>query len=166
MLEQFLKTHRDDIRREWLDSLLNSYPEQTAGIMRKQADRFRNPVGQNLAESINVLYDGLACGAADTVLVPALDRIIRIRAVQSFRPSEALGFVLELKRIVRGHGTGDVPDDQLEKFEARIDRLVLLAFDVYMSCREQISEIRANEIRNRTHLLLERTGLFGKTTRE
>ena len=166
MLEHLLKTHRNEIRRQWLDCLLATYPEQTAGIMRKQSDRFRNPVGRNLAESVDTLYDGLAAGAEDAVLVPALDRIIRIRAVQGYKPSDAVGFVLELKDIVRKHGAGAVPEDQLKEFDVRIDRLVLLAFDVYMSCREQINDIRANEIRNRTHLLLERTGLFGKTTRE
>ena len=32
-------------------------------------------------------------------------------------------------------------------FEARIDKLALLALDIYMKCREKIYEIRLNEVK-------------------
>jgi hypothetical protein len=33
------------------------------------------------------------------------------------------------------------------EFQSRIDQLALLAFDIYMECREKICEIRVNEAR-------------------
>jgi hypothetical protein len=37
--------------------------------------------------------------------------------------------------------------------EDRIDEMALLAFDVFMRCREQLYEVRANEARRRLSIL-------------
>ena len=47
-------------------------------------------------------------------------------------------------------------NDDVFVLEERIDTMVLIAFDLYMNCREKIYEIRAMEARNATHKLLER----------
>jgi hypothetical protein len=90
-----------------------------------------------------------------TEMVPALDRIIRIRAVQELTPSQALAFILDLKQVV-GEVAGEAAADELRAFEQRVDQLVLTAFDVYSECREQISSIRINEIRKRSLDRIER----------
>jgi myo-inositol catabolism protein IolC len=49
---------------------------------------------------------------------------------------------------------------ELLKLESKIDQLCLMAFDIYMQCREKIYQISANETRNRTFRAFERAGLI------
>jgi hypothetical protein len=80
--------------------------------------------------------------------------VVRLRAVQDFTPGEAVGFLFLLKGILRdvlGATGGQLggPPGPIEALEDRIDRLVLLGFDRYAACREQMAEIRVNEARRR-----------------
>ena len=84
--------------------------------------------------------------------------MIRIRAVQDLSPAEAVGFVFDLKPIVRkilGPEPAPAAKDEID-LEEKIDRLALAAFDVYMKCREQMWSIRAREIRHQSLGILER----------
>jgi len=75
-----------------------------------------------------------------------------VRAVQGQRPSQALEFVFLLKRALRGV-LGEAYD---AAFDERVDGLALVAFDAYVTCREEIHEIRVREARRRVGLILER----------
>ncbi len=80
-----------------------------------------------------------------------LDDIIKIRAVQEFSPSQALSFIFLLKNAVRAE-IGVIVDNpeltmDLVKFESKIDRVALLAFEAYMNCREQVFTLRVNEVK-------------------
>ena len=92
--------------------------------------------------------------------LPSLDRLIRIRAVQGFSASQAVGFVFLLKDILSSEGDaasdGPAPDDELRTLWAHVDALALHAFDIYVACREKLSEIKVNEVRMQTAKLLER----------
>ena len=123
-----------------------------------KSDRFANPVGAGLREGLAELLDGILTGVDPDELTSALDRVIRVRAVQEFSPSAAVGFVFDLNDLVR-EVTGDLGADAVESLEAldhRIESLGLRAFDVYMSCREQMWKIRAQEIRNQSVGIMER----------
>ena len=48
---------------------------------------------------------------------------------------------------------------ELVVFEAEIDALALRCFDVYTECRERISQIRVNEVKNQSARLLKMAGL-------
>ena len=133
---------REAILDEWLAATLATYPAQTARVLRELHDPFRNPVGHTLREGLRAVLDALL-DAGD--LRAALDPVIRIRAVQDFTPSQAVGFVFALKPIL---GAG---------FEERVDRAALAAFDVFMECRETLYQAKANEARRR-YGALERTG--------
>ncbi len=50
--------------------------------------------------------------------------------------------------------------EELAALESRIDDMALLAFDLFMGCREKIYELRANEVRNRTVRLLKKADLI------
>jgi hypothetical protein len=66
---------------------------------------------------------------------------VRIRAVQNFTPSQAIGFVFDLKGLIRAMAPADrQASKEMVVIESRIDALALLAFDLYMSCREKIYE--------------------------
>jgi hypothetical protein len=95
-----------------------------------------------------------------------LDPIIRIRAVQNFTPSQATSFILSLKKVLRENFAKELRDSQLARefleFESNIDQLCLVAFDIYMQCREKIYQIGANETRNRTFKAFQRAGLISE----
>jgi hypothetical protein len=127
-----------------------------------------------MSQGIETLYDELIHGMNSNKLSAALDAIIRIRSVQDFSPSQAIAFVPLLKRVIREELGGEIKDNQiLEELlpvELRIDQLALLAFDIYMKCREKIFEIRVNEVKAQREMalqLLERTNrMLGKLRQE
>jgi hypothetical protein len=101
------------------------------------------------------LLDGVVNGAEPEELETALDLVLRVRAVQEFEPSTAVGFVFDLKDLLRRFA-GKNADDSFEVLDRRIERLGMRAFDVYMRCREQMWQIRAREIRNQSVGIMER----------
>jgi hypothetical protein len=157
MLEERISQNRSAIISGWEECVLESYPEETAKFLRAQQDQFANPVGAALREGLAAILDGVLAKQPEDELTPALDRIIRIRAVQELAPSQALAFVLDLRQVIADE-VSDPPlsADELQELAQRIDRLALTAFDVYTQCREQISSIRIKEIRNRSLNRLER----------
>ena len=158
MLLKDLEGHRDGVVDRWVESVFGQYPEETTRFLRQQPDRFANPVGASLRVGLAELVDGLIRGAQDEEFTSPLDDVIRIRAVQELSPSAAVKFVFDLKRIVReelaNSGSADMTD--LADFDCAIDHLGLLAFDVYMGCREQLWAIRAKQIRNESVGIMER----------
>ncbi|MBZ5628382.1 MAG: RsbRD N-terminal domain-containing protein [Acidobacteriia bacterium] len=135
----------NDLVEQWFAQTLESFPDLSARFLAEEKDRFRNPVGHALHTSMAALLQEVLGNMDAGKIAPALDAIVRIRVVQDFTPGEAVGFVFLLRSIVRG---SNPPRPAM--IEARIDQLALMAFDQYMRCREQIAEIRANEIRRQT----------------
>ncbi len=132
---------RGAILKKWLEQTLASYPGQTTGFLRNEKDRFRNPVGHTLKEGLATLLDEIV-GEMDAAKIrPALESIVRLRAVQDFTPTQATGFVFALRQILSGNLEGGGPTT----WQKRIDEMALLAFDLYMKCREEIYEIKARE---------------------
>ena len=158
MFDHGIEEHRDEILERWIESVFGSYPEETGKFLRSKSDRFANPVGAGLREGLAELLDGVLSGAEPNELTSALDRVIRVRAVQEFTPSAAVGFVFELKDVVRDvtRDLGAEAVTALDALDRRIESLGLCAFDVYMSCREQMWSIRAQEIRNQSVGIMER----------
>ena len=151
MLADGLSHNRVAILKRWFERIIATYPSGAAAFLGRQSDPFQNPVGQTIFREIEVLYDHLLSGADAERVTRSLDNIIRIRAVQDFTPSQAVGFLFELRHILRDElqpelgAPGSAP--AWAELESRIDQLALLAFDVYMECRERIFDIRAKEIK-------------------
>jgi len=158
MLDRDIAEHQDEILKRWIDSVVDGYPEETAKFLRSKTDPFANPVGAGLREGLAELLDGIIHGVEPEELSSALDRVIRVRAVQEFAPSAAVNFVFELKGLLREvvGGTNAETDGTPDPIDQRIERLGMCAFDVYMSCREQMWAIRAQEIRNQSVGIMER----------
>lgn len=165
-LESFLLQKRSAIVRKWLDVVLETYPAETAKFLKGQKNRFANPVGSIVSQGIEDLFQELLqTQAIDPERVaPFLDRIIRIRAVQDFSPSQAIAFVFLLKKVIREELGFAIRENQLSEelsaLESRIDRLALLSFDVYMQCREKVYELRTTEWKNRLFRLLQKADLL------
>ena len=84
--------------------------------------------------------------------------------MQDFSPSQAVSFLFLLKKVVREELKKELQrnqfHDELHSLESEIDTLALLAFDVYMKCREKIYELKTNETRNKMFRLLQRANLI------
>ena len=162
--KDLLSKRKSAIRKKWFDSVIEIYPADSSDFLRKQKDRFLNPVGQNLSENINSLFDEIIQDADSERLYPYLNDIMKIKAVQNFSPSKAVSFIYLLKRVVREELESDVEknklSEELRSFETQLDNLALLAFDVYMKCRERIFDLRVNEIKTLTFRLLKRADLI------
>lgn len=162
---QLLAEKKQDILKSWFQATVDSYPDETARFLKSQKDPFANPVGQTTYQSIDLLVDALTTGAGREVMSAALDPILRIRAVQTFTPSRATGFVFALKQIIRQHLPGDGRDAgvDMDDLDRQIDEMAMAAFDIYVACREKIFELKATESRKQFFGSLKRAGLIDET---
>jgi hypothetical protein len=132
-LAALLEGNRDTILGKWFDLIIATYPRVTSEFLAKQNDRFRNPVGHAISESIGPIYDQVVSTMDAGEILRALDGIIRIRSVQDLTPSEAVAFVFQLKRVIRDVMEDQVPERQqsqeFAELESRVDRVALLAFE-------------------------------------
>ena len=136
---QVLAQKRASILEKWLEQTLATYPSQTAGFLRKETDRFRNPVGSTLKEGLATLVAEIT-GEMDMARVrPAIESTVRLRAVQDFTAAQATSFVFALRGILNESSEGGCP----AAWQTRIDEIALLAFDLYTKCREEIYQIKA-----------------------
>jgi hypothetical protein len=160
-LASLLKQNRKSILDRWFDLVIQTYPRDSAEFLTRQKDPFRNPVGHAIVQGLGPIYDQIVAGLDPDRLRDALDRIIRIRSVQEFTPSEAVGFVFQLKTVIRDvlgdripgeihDGSGSGAAGEAAEIASRIDAVALLAFEKYVECRETLHEIRCREIRNRS----------------
>ena len=161
---ELLAQSKGVIAGKWLDRIVASYPADTAGFLKKKRDEFANPVGMTLAKGTGELVDALLDGTSVEALREALEPMVKIRAVQDFSPSAAVAFVFQLKDVIRDVAgdrlTGAGDREELRTLEQRIDKMALLAFDVYASCREQVADIRVSELKRTVANVLKRSGWF------
>ena len=162
-LETILTQKGPTILSKWLELILETYPADAQRFLKKQKNRFANPVGTTIKSEAENIYQELLRGMDPERLSLFLDGIIRIRAIQDFTPSQAISFVFLLKNIIREEVGKEVREQQLLDemmiFESRFDEAALLAFDIYMKCREKVYEIRATEAKNQVSRLLLKAGL-------
>lgn len=163
-LESVLAKKHSAIVKKWFDHVVDTYPADTSRFLKSQKDPFANPVGSTTREGLSALFADLSGNLDPEAAAGHLDPIIRIRAVQNFTPAQATGFVFSLKQIVRDHLSAGAGDSELQsglaEFDARVDQLGLIAFDIYVQCREKIFRIQATEQRNRFFKAFHRAGLI------
>ncbi len=149
LFEELLKEKRSTILKGWFRSILESYPADAAQKFEQIVDRFDNPVGSSISRAIEVIYDELLGDMDAANLNKSLDEIIRIRSVQDFQPSQAVAFPLLLKKVIYDNLHQDIHNNGLTReiieFESKIDRLSMLAFDIYMQCREKLFDLKLRQ---------------------
>lgn len=159
-IEEILQANKAAFLKKWLAKTLATYPEDTASFYAHKQNQFDNPVGHTISSQIENIFDELLKAKSTDELPNHVDALIRIRAVQDYSPSGAVSFLLLLKEILREDILKNNPDQSLYwslmDFEKKIDQLCLLAFDIYMGCREEVWELKAKEFKNSTSRLLER----------
>jgi len=162
-LKDLLSERKTAIVKKWFDLILQDYPADATHFFKQQKNPFANPVGHTLSQGISELFDELILGTDSDKVYSSLDDIIRIKAVQDFSPSQALSFIFMLKKVIREEMEREIREnqlsDELASLESGIDKMALLAFDIYMKCRERIYEIKADEVRRITFRLLQKAKL-------
>jgi hypothetical protein len=159
-LEKLLKEKKSVILERWFASILETYPTDTRRFLQKKKNRFANPVAHEISRGIEEIFDNILKGANSEDVSPFLDKIIRIRAVQDLSPSQALGFIFDLKKLIREElaenmGESHISEDFWE-LERKIDAFGLMSLDIYTKCREKLYELRVKEVKNRVGRLIER----------
>jgi hypothetical protein len=154
MIREALIKKKSVIVSTWIDSILNTYPSESAGFLKSQKNQFSNPIGYTVSVNAEKIFDEIINDRDLNKIKLLLDDIVKMRAVQDFSPSRAVGFVLLLKKLIHDL-LGESLKNQimLEEFlniESFIDRAALIAFDSYMESREKIYSIRLNEIKSKS----------------
>jgi hypothetical protein len=163
-LEKILAKNKTAIAKQWFNLAAQTYAIDTAQFLKSKTDPFANPVGSAMMTGLDGILEQLIHTLDPKALHSHLDSIIRIRAVQDFSPSQATAFILFLKKVLRDYLAKELQDSRLAaefiELESKIDQICLMAFDIYMQCREKVYQIGANETRNRTFKAFERAGLI------
>jgi hypothetical protein len=158
VLKTLLLQNKTAIVKRWFDLVLETYPADTVTLMRKEQNQFKNPVGATFSREIETLFKQLCEGNQHGECRAPLDAILKIRSVQDFSPSKAVGFIFQLKMAIEETLKSEIFREQnLEAwraFQSRIDALALQAFDIYMDCREKICEIRVNQAKAEKEMAL------------
>jgi len=165
-LNNLLEQRKTTIIKDWFVLAVETYPPDTASFLKRQKDPFANPVGRTVSRGLEGLFNELLKEMDYETITSFLDPIIRIRAIQNFSPAQAISFIFLLKKVIRENTKKEVSEEQLFNelllFESKIDQLVMIAFNLYMQCKEKICDLKANEMRNSTYKAFKRAGLVSE----
>jgi len=159
LLIDLLVKNKTEIVKRWVKLTESTYADKTCDFLARVKDPFANPVGHAICQSAGEIVDHLCCGYEEQTLAKALDEILKIRSIQDFAPARAVCFIFFLKQAIREFLKDQAPSIQLYEefleFEVKIDNLILLAFNMHMLNREQVYQLKANELRKRSEKTLE-----------
>ena len=152
-----------------------------AAFAKREADPFQNPVGATVTGALREIYDGLAAGLGAADVAAAVERMVRLRAVQGLAPSEAVRFTLLLRQaVLESLAASEAREDKegkegregregregeaaaLSELEVVERELLLLAVDRYVACREKLFDGRLKSELARVGAILRRVpGMSG-----
>ena len=107
-LEEALHNNRYKIVDKWVEYTLATY--QSSDFFKKEKDSFANPIGGTIRSSLKKLFSLLTAGPDADYREP-LSRIMHLRSVQEFSPSQAVAPLNAVKHITRDVLAAD-KDDQ------------------------------------------------------
>lgn len=154
-LAESFRNYRKKIVDQWVKYTLSTY--KSSDFFIKERDKFANPTGVNIREGLTELFDLMSKGHDPEEFKKPIDKIMRLRAVQEFTPSQAVAPLNAVKHITRDILAADkersVFIKDLYDFEFAVDLAMLAAFDIYMEARERLYQVRINELKSGTHIL-------------
>jgi len=159
-MRDLLNERMDTILERWVEAVLSAYPSDAAVLFQKEQDPFANPIGASVREGTRGVLQAILDGMDQEGLRSHLDRIVRVRAVQDFAPSQALSFVFSLRAVIRDTLPELDADPRLRRemagLDEEIDRVALAAFDLYAERREEVSQLRVNEVKRQVAWVFEK----------
>ncbi len=163
-IKEIIREKKSEILHAWFDGVIGSYPSDSRKFFKQKDAQFTNPVGHTIYKEVEAILDEFIKGADPETVAPHLDGIVRMRAVQDFSPAQAINFLFLLKPAIRNALRNELKEtevlEQLAATESEIDDMALMAFNIYVSCREKLYQLRVDEVRSKTQRLLERAGVL------
>ena len=152
-IQEIFRSQKNDVVRLWTEAVYSTYPFETTGFLRTKRDPFGNPVAHMTREAAGTLYDAVAGEEVEIDTVKAaLERFVKLRAVQTFTPSQGLGVFYRMKPLLRERIlpalAAQAELDAYLTAESRLDSQATPASDIYTAARETLAESRIKEIRN------------------
>jgi hypothetical protein len=155
-IEQSLAEKKVIIVEKWMGQFLETY--ESSSFFKKHKDPFANPIGSTVEHAFYKLFAVLHDGKDLEAAHKPLEDVVKIRAVQDFTPSQAVSFMVHLKTIIRDTLKKEGEQEliaELTAIEDKIDSMALMAFDIYMECRERLFKIRLNELNSGRYIITE-----------
>ncbi len=149
MLCELLIKYKSSIVSKWIKLILDSYSTESSNFFNQEKNHFSNPVGSTISTNAASIFDEIIGNRNFQNITLLLTDIIKIRAIQDFSPSEAVGFIFPLKNIIREELNEEIKQekifDEFAELEFVIDKTALIAFDLFMESREKVFQIRMND---------------------
>lgn len=159
-LKQLILGRATEIKTIWIDSIFNTYPAETVRFLKRERNRFNNPVGFTINREVETIFSYLLDIPQERSVEVSLENLIKIRSVQDFSASEAISMINKLRRIVQDEFAKEIKSEGLfseyVELERQIEGIEGSAFDIYVASREKIYEIRTHETKNMMFKLLDR----------
>ncbi len=162
-LRELLARNKSKILQRWLNLVLDTYPPQTARFLKDEKDQFANPVAFTVRCNLALILDDLLNNSSEKIILPHIEEIIKIRAVQDFTPAQAVSFVGLAKEAIHSELRVQLKTkemySELLKLESEIDRFSDVAFNVYSTCKNSIYQIRIKELQAENRALNKMLGM-------
>ena len=92
-LRNLLENKKSSIINKWFEFVTDTYAPDAALFFKNQRDGFLNPVGGTTRNILEKLFEAILDKTDADGIVVTLEPLIKIRAVQNFSPSQAVGFL-------------------------------------------------------------------------
>ncbi|MBU1040411.1 MAG: RsbRD N-terminal domain-containing protein [Proteobacteria bacterium] len=163
-LEQKITQRSEELAEKWASFILGTYPPETQAVWKANREIFSNPVGHAIRTTASELIPLLVAWNDAEAVAAALTKLVKIRAVQDFAPSQALSFVFLFKKLLRQEFMKELAAqgalEELLAFETRVDNLAVIAFDLYVSARDQVQRMRVEEVKRAHTNIVRRANLM------
>ena len=138
-VQKIFREQRAVIVEGWINAGLFDLSPSNDWLLRTKND-LTNPVGDATMKPPASLVTIAGEHVTPQKIKHALDRFVRLRAVQQYTPSQGLGVFFLMKPLLREHilPLCREKEDLAEYLDAesRLDSVTLLAFDLYSAARE------------------------------
>jgi hypothetical protein len=138
-LRDLLRQQKNCLLERWFQRILDEHAEETASFLKRQADRFANPVAFAFRAAAEEICQALI--EDRDVDRNTLEYAMKIKAVQDSDPSRGIRFIHLLKDAVREASMDSVPLKDFEDLDSRIDRIAIIASEMFIKNRAIIEHI-------------------------
>ena len=157
-LQELLKKNRESLIADWEDIILGEYAPETFRIFKKQKNRFANPIGHKVSHGVAELFDVICDESDKEVDTPALNEMLKVRALQPITAAEALFFLFDIKLLVEKICQKQGMDKLYKEFLVfctRVDATAIAMFDIFTNCRQRVYQVRLNEYRTKRSIIID-----------
>ena len=130
-LRNLLENKKSSIVNKWFEFVTDTYAPDAALFFKNQRDGFLNPVGGTTRDILEKLFEAILEKADADGIAVTIEPLIKIRAVQNFSPSQAVGFLFVLKTIIRKELKKElkkINPEELVSIDTRIDSLASVSY--------------------------------------